>query len=312
MFTVEYKKLPNFNHLFLDYISPEEENYKKLKPFFNAHFRENEEFFKVIDEKVHNYNTNRYFDKNTLIDILKRQNMALGADEKTVANIELLKREDTFAAVTGQQVGLYTGNLYTILKTITAVKLANNLKERFPQFNFVPVFWLESDDHDLEESNHINLVNKQNELVRIGFEDEIIDENDPSKKNAQPVGGKKFDNTITEINSHLKNALIDTDFKEKLIDKINSFYHEGNDYKTAFGQFMSWLFSEYGVVFIDPDDAEIKKLLTPVFEKELTTSPKLCEAVIRTSAELEKNYDLQVKPKVINLFFLHKGNRLLI
>src|ERR1700674_3324853 len=99
MFTVDYKKLPNFNSLFLDYISLDEEKYKKLRPFFNAHFRENEEFFKVIDEKIHNYNSNRYFDKNVLIEILKKQNMSLGASEKTVANIALLKREDTFAVV---------------------------------------------------------------------------------------------------------------------------------------------------------------------------------------------------------------------
>src|SRR5438874_1271567 len=134
MFTAEYKKLPNFNSLFVDYISGDEEKFKKLKPFFNSYFKEKEDFFKVIDDKIHNYNSNRYFDKNVLIDILKRQNISMGADEKTVSNIELLKKEDTFAVVTGQQVGLYTGNLYTILKTITSIKLAANLNERFPQF----------------------------------------------------------------------------------------------------------------------------------------------------------------------------------
>jgi hypothetical protein len=64
----------------------------KLKPFFNAMFRNNEDFFKVIDEKVHNYNTSRYFDKNVLIDILKRQNVTFGGDEFTAANIEQLDR----------------------------------------------------------------------------------------------------------------------------------------------------------------------------------------------------------------------------
>ena len=312
MFTAEYSKLPNFNSLFLDYISGDEEKYKKLKPFFNSYFKENEDFFKVIDDKIHNYNTNRYFDKNALIDILKRQNMSFGGSEKTVSNIELLKKEDTFAVVTGQQVGLYTGNLYTILKTITTIKLADNLNERFPQFKFVPVFWLESEDHDLEESNHINLVNRENELVRLGFETESQDEDDTSKKSMKPVGNIKFDNLIEGINQQLKDALISTDFRDKIVEKISSFYHEGNDFKTAFAQFMNWIFGEYGVVFVDPSENEIKKLLTPVFEKELTTSPRLCEAVINTSAELEKNYDLQVKPKVINLFFLHNGNRLLI
>jgi bacillithiol biosynthesis cysteine-adding enzyme BshC len=105
---------------------------------------------------------------------------------------------------------------------------------------------------------------------------------------------------------------MDTEYKPKILEKINSFYREGNDYKTAFAEFMNWIFKDHGLVFIDCSDTEIKKLLTPVFEKELNSSPKMCEAIINTSAELEKHYDLQVKPKVINLFYIHNGNRLLI
>jgi len=311
MYPVEYNKLPSFNNLYLDYISNSEEDFNKLKSFFNAHFRENEEFFKVIDDKIHNYNTSRYFDKNVLIDILKQQNVTFGGNENTAQHIELLKSEETFAVVTGQQVGLYTGPLYTILKTITAIKLAKNLKERFPQFNFVPVFWLESEDHDFEEANHINVIDQQNELVRIGYEMQTDDEED-SKKSLVPVGSIKFDEMINSINEELRSNLLDTDFKGKLMDSITSIYKEGSDFKTAFAKMMNDLFKDYGVVFIDPSDAEVKRLLSPIFEKELTTSPRLCESIITTSAEIEKNYDLQVKPKVINIFFLHNGNRLLI
>lgn len=312
MFTVDFNKLPNFQNLFLDYISGDEEKYNKIKLFFYSDYRNNEEIFKVIDDKAHNYNTNRYFDKHILIDILKRQNVTFGGNELTASNIEFLSGEGTFSVVTGQQVGLYTGNLYTILKTVTAIKLANQLKKKFSEFNFVPVFWLESEDHDLEESNHINLINKQNELVRIGFENETSEAGEGEKKNLKPVGSIKFDSMISSLNEQLKNTLIDTDFKQKLIERVNSFYCEGNDYKTAFAQFLNWIFKDYGLVFIDCGDKEIKKLLSPIFEKELNTSPKMCEAIISTSAELEKNYDLQVKPKVINLFFIHNGNRLLI
>lgn len=313
MYTVQFSKLPTFHKLFLDYISTDEEEFNKIKNFFYASYRDNEEIFKVIDSKSHNYNSSRYFDKHVLIDILKRQNVTFGASEKTAANIEQLADENTFAVVTGQQVGLYTGNFYTILKTITAIKLADDLKNRFPQYNFVPVFWLESDDHDIEEANHVNIINRQNEILRAGYPPPPEDADETgAKKNLAPVGSIKFNAEINRINEELKNSLIDTDFKEKIISKITSFYHEGNDYKTSFAQLMSWIFNDYGVVFIDCSDVEVKKLLTPVFEKELNSSPRLCERVIQSSAELEKNYDLQVKPKVINLFFLHNGNRLLI
>ncbi|MBZ0204284.1 MAG: bacillithiol biosynthesis cysteine-adding enzyme BshC [Ignavibacteria bacterium] len=312
MYSVEFSKLPNFNNLYLDYISGIEEDNAKLKPFFNSFYRDNEEFFKVIDDKVHSYSTSRYFDKNVLIDILKRQNVTFGGDEHTAGNIELLKSDNTFTVVTGQQVSLYTGPLYTILKTITAIKLAKDLKERFPQFSFVPVFWLESEDHDIDEANHIYLTNKQNELVRVGFDNDGSPDDESAKKNTVPVGGMKFDEMINSINEQLRSNLLDTDFKDKVMTLITGHYKEGNDYKTAFAGLMNDLFRGYGVVFIDPSDHEVKRLLTPVFEKELTSSPKLCETIITTSAELEKNYDLQVKPKVINIFFLHNGNRLLI
>jgi bacillithiol biosynthesis cysteine-adding enzyme BshC len=311
MFTVDFNKLPNFSQLFLDYVSIDGEKNGTTKKFFFADFKDKEEIFKVIDDKLHNYNANRYFDKNTLIDILKRQNMSFGGNENTASNIELLKNENTFAVVTGQQVGLYTGSLYTILKTVTAIKLAEELKVKFPQFNFVPVFWLESEDHDLEESNHIYAINMQNELVRIGFESENNEE-DETGRNAKPVGSIKFDEKINEINEQLNNVLMETEYKAKLLGKIKEYYQEGNNYKTAFSQFMNWIFKDYGLVFVDPGDADIKKLLTPVFEKELNTAPKMCEAIIDISADLEKHYDLQVKPKVINLFYIHNGNRLLL
>jgi bacillithiol biosynthesis cysteine-adding enzyme BshC len=312
MYKTDFNKLPNFNNLFLDYISSDEQEHNKLKPFFNAFFRENEDFFKVIDDKIHNYSTNRYFDKNILIDILKRQNVVFGGDEYTAANLELMKDENTFAVVTGQQVGLYTGPLYTILKSITAIKLARNLKQRFPQFNFVPIFWLESDDHDIEEANHTYIINKQNDLVRIGFEQENSSEEESAKKNFAPVGNINFSEMILSINEQMRSNLIDTDFKEKIMSFVSKHYYEGNNYKTAFAGLMNEILKGYGLIFIDCSDAEIKRLLIPVFEKELRSSPKLCEAIITQSAELEKMYDLQIKPKVINLFFLHNNNRLLI
>ncbi len=312
MYIVEFNKLPNFNNLYLDYISASEEDYKKLKTFFNSQFRDNEDIFKVIDEKIHNYNTSRYFDKNVLIDILKRQNVTFGGDDATASNIEMLVSENTFTVVTGQQVGLYTGPLYTILKTISIVKLAKELKERFPQFNFVPVFWLESEDHDIEEANHTYLIDKQNELVRVGFDSENRNDEDVPRKNNPPVGNIEFGELINSINEQLRSTMIDTDFKEKMMNMVTKNYKEGNDYKTAFAGLMNDIFKGYGVIFIDPADHEIKRLLVPVFEKELTSSPKLCETIITQSAELEKNYDLQVKPKVINMFFLHNNNRLLI
>lgn len=313
MYPVPFNKIPDFSKLYLDYLSSEEEVYQRAKVFFNAGFRENEDYFKIIENKILNYNSNRYFDKHSLIEILKQQNVAFGGNEATASNIEILDKENTFAVVTGQQVGLFTGNLYTIYKTVTAIKLAKDLSSRFPEYNFVPVFWLESEDHDFEEANHINIINKHNELVRAGYAQPLSEEEEEeAKKDTRPVGGRKLEDEIENIKTILRDSIIRTDFTEKIFEYVSDIYNPANDFKHAFAQMMNKLFSEHGVIFIDPDDREIKKLLTPIFEKELNTSPRLCESIINVSAEIEMSYDLQVKPKVINLFFIHNGCRYLL
>jgi hypothetical protein len=92
MYTAEFNKLPSFQKLFLDYISEDEENFNRIAKFFYSSYRNNEEIFKVIDSKSHNYNANRYFDKNILIDILKRQNVTFGGNEQTASQYRAFER----------------------------------------------------------------------------------------------------------------------------------------------------------------------------------------------------------------------------
>ncbi|MCX7877939.1 MAG: bacillithiol biosynthesis cysteine-adding enzyme BshC [Ignavibacteria bacterium] len=309
MYQAEFGRLPNFNSLFLDYVSEIEENYLRAKKYFSSGFRTDEDFSKVINDKKINYNSERFFDKSQLIEILKRQNVEFGGDEITAENIEKLKRENTFAVVAGQQTAIYTGPLYTILKSITAIKLAKELSSKFKDYCFVPVFWMESEDHDFEEASHVYVINKENDLVRIGYE---IIQDVEHKRNLKPVGSIILGEVINSINQQLKSALLETEFRDKIINIISGIYREDTDFKTAFARLMNEILKSGGLIFIDPSDPEIKKLLTPVFEKELRTHPQVCEKVISVSDDIEKVYDLQVKPKVINLYYIHNGNRLLI
>ena len=97
-----------------------------------------------------------------------------------------------------------------------------------------------------------------------------------------------------------------------LFNIIRNNYRQGTDLKTAFAGFMNSLLVNKGLIFIDPTDIRIKTFLKPVFEKELNTFPQACEKVINTSVELEENFTVQVKPKPINLFYIHEGNRYLL
>ena len=227
------------------------------------------------------------FSREDIAVILKRQNKFFNSAEITFENIEYFKNSNTFAVVTGQQVGMLSGNYYTILKAINTIQLAKQLSETYPELKFVPVFWLESEDHDFLEANHVNIINKQNKPLEISY----YENGEEKEKYLKSVGSIQFDSFLNEFRKSLEDNLLPTDFTADVFD---------------------YVLGDSGLIFIDPSDEEIKKILLPVFEKELNTFPKACELVIETSVLLEQEYSAQVKPRPVNLFFNHTTGRHLI
>ena len=139
---VPYTSLPGYNDLFIDYIN----NYEKVSKFYDFPF-DSQGLFNSIITKKESYNSGKV-SRLELAELLKTQNKFFNSGESSFLNIEFLKDPDTFAIVTGQQIGMLTGNLYTIIKALNAVQLSRSLSAKYPEFKFVPVFWLEADDHD--------------------------------------------------------------------------------------------------------------------------------------------------------------------
>lgn len=302
--SISYKSLPSYSELFTAYI----DNFETLDKFYEFNFRNAGDFQKCIELKKESYIKGKNFFRNEIADILKEQNKKFNSGEKTFENITLLNDHNTFAVVTGQQAGILTGPYYTILKALNTIQLSDNLKEKFPEYNFVPVFWLEADDHDFLEINNINIISKENELKNLKY----FVNGSEQEKYLQPVGSIILDEHIEIFKKELKESFNHSDYTDKLFESINESYSEGKDMKTAFVHFMNKIIIDKGIIFIDPTDIEIKKLLKPVFETELNTFPQICEKVIDTSVELEEKFTVQVKPKAINLFYIHDGNRYLI
>ena len=125
-----------FSPLFVDYVS----DFSKVQQFYSWNFR-NEKHWKSLLAQV----VDRSLDRSSLVKILGEQNRNFHCGVRTLANIDALLNDNTVAIVTGQQVGLFTGPLYTILKTLTVLKLVEQLADQYPEYNFVPVFWLEGD-----------------------------------------------------------------------------------------------------------------------------------------------------------------------
>lgn len=301
---IQFNKLPGFNDFFLGYLN----DFNTLKGFFNYNYIGKENIFKSLVNKGDNYPNKEILTRDNLADILLIQNKIFNATEETIKNIELLRNKNTFAVVTGQQAGILTGNLYTVIKAVNAYQLTRKLREYFPDYSFVPVFWIESDDHDFLEVNNINVFNKENELRKLEYyENGVMQE-----RYLKPINDFIFDDSIEKFKSDLRENILKTDFTENIFDLINRSYKTGISFTTAFARFMNYLTGDFGIIFCNPADREIKKLLVPIFEKELNTYPETCERVIETSAVIEQKYEPQVKPQPINVFYVHNNHRHLI
>lgn len=302
--TIPFNSLPSYSDLFLKYI----ENYQSLSKYFEFNYTSDSEFLKCTELKKESYAREGNFSRNDICGILKEQNEIFGSGDKTIANIELLSDENTFAVVTGQQLGFLSGPFYTVLKAINTIQLSDKLSGKFPEYKFVPVFWLEADDHDFTEINNINIISKENELKNLKYFEKGLEQ----EKYLNPAGSIVLDEHIDQFINELESSYNKTDFTESLFAIIRDNYKKGNDLKTAFAGFLNSVLKNKGLIFIDPSDKRIKEYLKPVFQKELNTFPQVCEKVINTSVELEENYTVQVKPKPINLFYIHEGNRYLL
>ncbi|MCB0460454.1 MAG: bacillithiol biosynthesis BshC, partial [Flavobacteriaceae bacterium] len=132
--TIPFYKTGYFSKLICDYLAKDD----KLQPFYN-NFPSIEGFKKQLEEKKESFSLES---RNVLVNALSDQYKNVEKSEKTSENIEKLKFENTFTVVTGHQLNLFTGPLYFLYKIISTINLTEILKEEFPSYNFVPVYWM--------------------------------------------------------------------------------------------------------------------------------------------------------------------------
>jgi bacillithiol synthase len=285
-----------FSRLFVDYI----DHYSHVKDFFIGDFRDKSVWQSRLQAVTH-----REMDRFTITQILLDQNRDYHCGIKTLANIDLLLNENTVAVVTGQQVGLFTGPLYTLYKILTTLKLTEHLAQQYPEFNFVPLFWLEGEDHDIEEVSSFSFLNASNELQQLRYPHE----EKTNEKNVGAVGSVNLDESIGLLFGSLHQALLPTEYSSKVFELFETAYQKGMTFSRAFIHLVNVLLENSGLIFFDPHNPNTKKILQPVFERELTNISHSCQLVITQSEQLEKQYHAQVKPRAVNLFLFHNGGR---
>jgi bacillithiol biosynthesis cysteine-adding enzyme BshC len=262
------------------------ENQDALSDFIGNSFSK-EAFLKQIELKKSSYSSSN---RNVLQKVLSEKYDALEINSKSLENINALTKENCFTVTTGHQLSLMTGPLYFVLKILHVIKQCKELKASYPNYHFVAVYWMASEDHDFEEIKSFLLFGKS-----ITWETE----------QGGAVGRMNLSG-MTEILAKFKQFFENHPESEihELIDKLN-----GNTYGEAFFKFIHALFSDFGLVIIDGDRKEFKELFVPLIKTELETQFSF-EAVQQTNKQLaQRNLKIQVHPREINLFFLSENNR---
>lgn len=286
---INFSDIPGHQNLFLDYLY----EFENVAEFYSNDFRNKENYLKIFK----NISDNRRQLTPGISQILVNQYSNLNPSSLTRENINKISDKKTLTIVTGQQLGILGGPLYTFYKIITTIKLSRFLSERYNDYNFVPVFWMEADDHDFNEVRTTKVIDEANSLLTIGYKEEI--EEDDLK---QSVGMINLESSINDFFNKLNNSLKTTDFKPSILDRLKNIYKEGTSFKVAFRELLFNYFDEFGLVIFDPQDNEVKKLLKPIFKKEITDFRIHTERLVQVSATLEELYHAQVKVKPVNLF----------
>ncbi len=296
---ISFSDIPGHQNLFLDYLY----EFENVKRFYPKDFRDSKNYFEHFaklekKEKPH---------LGLLKQIIHQQYINFNPGSKTNDNINSLVLDNTYAIVTGQQLGIFGGPLYTIYKIITAIELAHLFNDKYDSYHFVPVFWMEGDDHDFDEVRSFNLLDENNEIVKISYDDGITEE-----INRGSVGNISFNGNINSVLAELAKILRDNEFKPKIMDMLSEYFKEGTTFKESFKKLIFELFDEYGLIIFDPSDAKIKNLLKPIFIKEIEEQKEHSTELVKISAELEEFYHAQVKVRPINLFMSEDDGRYLI
>ena len=227
-------------------------------------------------------------DRQQLARAIGRQQRRRGAPARAIAAGERLADTTTVAVLTGQQAGLFGGPVYTLLKAITAVKLADEVSRRHG-VPAVPVFWIEAEDHDWDEVRSCTVLTDDLACRTIALPGRPA--GDPV-----PVASVLLDDHVASALAELEQVLPATEFRQSLLADLRAAYAPGIGMADAFGRWIERVLGERGLVVYDASDPETKAAVSQVFVRELSTPGHTASAAAKAGAELlARGYHAQVQ-----------------
>lgn len=272
---ISFEQSNAFNQFFLDYINGKE----SLKPFYGA-FPKIENFKQQIEVKGKSFSQEI---RNRLADVLTQQYQGLILSDSAKNNLSALRDAKTFTVITGHQLNIFTGPLYFIYKIATVINACKKLKATYPEYNFVPVYWMASEDHDFEEISYFKLYGKKYVW----------------KTNQTGAVGRFSTDSLKELLAEVPGEI--GIFKEA--------YTKHKTLAQAVRFYVNKLFGDEGLVVVDGDSCELKQSFADVMRDDLFKH-KAKALVEKTNKALEnEGYSTQVFARDINFFYLNAGVR---
>jgi bacillithiol biosynthesis cysteine-adding enzyme BshC len=214
-------------------------------------------------------------------DVLEKQNRTWGASEKTLNNVRRL-REGAHAAVTGQQVGLFGGPLLSLFKAASVLALAKQVESAGAPC--VPIFWMATEDHDLTEVNQSLLLTSELQLAPFTAPTD--------GKPDSPVANVRFAAGMNEVVAQAAELLGES----LAADYLRECYCEGETFSGAYAKLFTRMFSEYGLILLDPADAELHRIAAPLFVEAIERAAEMDTALLARNREISQaHYHEQVK-----------------
>lgn len=226
------------------------------------------------------------------VEALKEYHAFLGIQSEQSENLSKLAKSDAIAIVTGQQLGVYGGPIFTIYKTLTAIKEARKLEKELSR-PVVPVFWLADEDHDFREIARFNIPGSE----QLSYASLKIDES------GQPVSEVEVAE-YARFRTEAKELLFDTDFSPNMWELLDNCYSDGTLHSQAFAKLISSLFSKHGVVVAGSNFKSVKALLTNDFIYSIDQREGLHQALKIKSDAIAGDFHQQVVLGTTNLFYL--------
>lgn len=275
---ISFQNSGYFTPLVVDYLDQKRE----LQQLYHR-FPSVENFEKQMEEKQSHFSESN---RKVLVSTLEKQYASVTSSAATRRNISSLLDQNTFTITTGHQLNLFTGPLYFLYKIISTINLTKELKAKYPHQNFVPIYWMATEDHDFEEINYFTFRSKK---IRW------------NTASGGPVGRLSTEgiSAVFEVFQKEIGNCQNAEYIKKLFEDT---YLKHQNLADATRYLANELFGSYGLVILDGDDASLKKVFAPYVKAELLHQQSYQE-VQRTIAKM-KPYDIQVNPREINLFYI--------